>query len=117
MTKAKKRRVAFESVYVPKEQRYWVDIGNDRPYDWDIVLLSKTDEVEGFDGKMKTIKEGEYIYLFTDIGDGEFCFVEGIVIKNPYADIPVCKWCCEIVGEIEYDKDYEARFAAGDRVI
>ena len=43
--------------------------------------------------------------------DGEisYIFSEGYVIFNPYEDIPY-KWCCRIVGNIEYLEEYNKRF-------
>ncbi|MDR1911504.1 MAG: hypothetical protein LBQ52_04050 [Helicobacteraceae bacterium] len=84
---------------------------NERPFDENIVLLSKTDEIIGFNGQIKKIAEGDYVFLYMDIGEGDYVFSEGIVIKNPYlSDYPICKWCCKLLYGIEYMSAYQASF-------
>ncbi|EZJ77383.1 hypothetical protein AC01_2242 [Escherichia coli 1-392-07_S3_C1] len=39
----------------------------------------------------------------------EYIFAEGFVIKNPYRFKPY-KWCCKIIGELEFNKEYGRRF-------
>jgi hypothetical protein len=89
---------------IPKEERYFADMDNERPFDGDIVGLTQTDEVIGFTGKARTIKEGDYIYLYMDAGD-DFVFSEGIVIGNPYPSKPY-RWCCKLLQPIKYMSDY-----------
>jgi hypothetical protein len=59
--------VYVKNTHVPKEERYFADMDNERPFDEDIVGLSKTDEVIGFSGKVRTIKEGDYIYTWISV--------------------------------------------------
>jgi hypothetical protein len=94
-----------KNIHIPKEERYFADMDNERPFDEDIVGLAKTDEVLGFTGKIRTIKEWDYIYLYMDIGDDDFVFSEGVVIKNPYPSKQY-KWCCKLLRPIEYMSDY-----------
>jgi hypothetical protein len=96
--------------YRPKESRIFADIDNERPFDPDIVGLTKNDEVVDFGGHAVMIKEGDYLYLYMDCEDGDHVFSEGIVIKNPYPTMPY-RWCCELSGEIEYMSEYEKKFS------
>lgn len=95
--------------------RILVDIDNERPYDCDIVGLSKTDEAINFNGETVTLKEGTYIYIYTESvekGVTSYILAEGYVIRSPYKDLPY-KWCCQIQGKIEYIEDYNDRFGVG----
>lgn len=101
-----------EIKYKAVTQRVLVDIDNDRSYDCDIVGLSKTDEITDFEGNTIRLKEGIYIYTYTDnIENGvpSYIFAEGYVIRSPYKDV-ACRWWCKIQGEIEYSEDYNLRF-------
>jgi hypothetical protein len=99
---------SVEDTYVPKEERYFADMDHERPFDENIVGLTQTDEITGFSGNMRIIKELDYIYLYMDIGDDDFVFSEGIVIKSPYPSKPY-KWCCKLLRPIEYVSDYSNR--------
>ena len=101
-----------ETKYKAVTHRVLVDIDNDRSCDCDIVGLSKTDEITDFEGNTIRLKEGSYIYTYTDnIEDGVPCYIfaEGYVIRSPYENV-TCKWWCKIQGEIEYSEDYNLRF-------
>ena len=91
------------------DSRIKVDIDNDRIVDNDVVKLSREDFVIDYSGKKITLKEGMYVYLYTDDkGEPSFIFSEGIVIKNPYGDLTLFKWFCRLKGEILYvDKNGE----------
>ncbi len=90
----------------PIDIRIKVDIDNDRIVDNDVVKLSREDFVIDYSGKKITLKEGMYVYLYTDDtddkGEPSFIFSEGIVIKNPYGDLTLFKWFCRLKGEILY---------------
>ena len=94
---------------IPVEQRIYADIDNERPYDLDIVGLTQNDEVLNYFREVILIQEGDYVYLYMDYADGDHVFCEGIVIKNPYPTMPY-KWCCTILGQIEYMSEYNKRF-------
>ncbi|MCL2872817.1 MAG: SAM-dependent methyltransferase [Betaproteobacteria bacterium] len=96
--------------YQPKQWRIFADTDNERPFDSNIVGLTKNDEVSDFSGRAILIKEGDYLYLYMDCGNGDCIFSEGLVIKNPYPTKPY-KWCCKLSGEIEYMSEYEGRFS------
>lgn len=98
-----------DCVYQPKESRISADFDNERPYDEDVVGLTKTDEVSAFGGRKVEIKEGDYIYLYMDVGDGDYVFSEGAVIRNPYSSKPY-RWCCQLKRELEYMSEYELKF-------
>lgn len=96
----------------PIDSRIKVDIDNDRIVDNDVVKLSREDFVIDYSGKKITLKEGMYVYLYTDDtddkGEPSFIFSEGIVIKNPYGDLTLFKWFCRLKEEILYvDKNGE----------
>ena len=96
----------------PIDIRIKVDIDNDRIVDDDIVKLSKGDIVIDYLGNEITLKEGMYVYLYTDDtdsrGESSFIFSEGIVIKSPYGALTLFKWFCKLKGEIVYvDKNGE----------
>ncbi|WP_096031274.1 hypothetical protein [Caballeronia temeraria] len=100
-----------ERKYKPKEERVFADIDNERPFDENIVGLTKTDQVIDFYGSHISIAEGDYLYLFMDCGGGDYVFAEGVVIKNPYPMKPY-KWCCKLFCDIEYMDKYERSFSS-----
>lgn len=98
--------------YTELKNRIWVDIDNERPYNCDIVGLSKTDEAITYNGVKQPLHEGQYIYMYTESIEKEgktYIFSEGYVIANPYNNL-MYKWCCKIIGEIEFMEDYNKRF-------
>ena len=101
--------VSVDRKYKPKELRIFADTDNERPFDENIVGLTKNDEVVDFLGHIVSIKENDYLYMYMDCGDGDYVFTEGVVIKNPYPTKPY-KWCCKLLGEIEYMSEYEKKF-------
>lgn len=98
-----------DCVYKPKEARVFADFDNERPFDEDVVGLTKTDEVSLFGGGKIEIKEGDHVYLYMDVGDGDYVFSEGVVISNPYSSKPY-RWCCKLTCELEYMSEYDAKF-------
>ena len=99
--------------YVDIRNRVYVDIDNDRVFDYDIVKLSRLDEIEDYSGNRIELHENDYIYMYTDnIEDNEHSYIysEGIVIRNPYNELSSFKWFCKLIGDIEYLKDYNNRF-------
>ncbi len=96
--------------YVDVKKRIYADIDNER-IDEDVVGLTKTDFVKNFLGEEIFIYEGEYIYMYMNIDDfpPDYVFAEGVVIKNPYNFKPY-KWCCKIMGKIEYIEEYNERW-------
>ena len=101
-----------DSGYKGLSGRILVDIDNERPYDRNILGLSKSDEVIDFNGNKVVLENGNYIYAYTESLEGSdtsYILSEGRVIKNPYEDLPY-KWCCVLQGEIEYIEDYKSRF-------
>ncbi|CAM7832501.1 TPA: hypothetical protein N8123_004345 [Escherichia coli] len=97
--------------YYGLENRIFADFDNERVQDIDIVGLTQTDHVNTFSGELVCINEGDYIYMFMPIDEvlPEYIFAEGFVIKNPYRFKPY-KWCCKIIGELEFNKEYGRRF-------
>ncbi|EDZ1845493.1 hypothetical protein GN572_004834 [Salmonella enterica] len=97
--------------YKGLEGRVFADFDNERIQDIDIVGLTQTDCVKAFSGESIRINEGDYLYMFMPIDEvlPEYILAEGFVIKNPYEFKPY-KWCCKIIGELEYIKEYELRF-------
>lgn len=94
--------------FVELNDRILVDIDNERRYDQKILGLSQSDEVEGFNKNTITLKEGDYVYTFTENHSEDeisYIFAEGYVIQNPYPDLPY-KWCCRLVGDVEFSEDY-----------
>ena len=99
--------------YKGLKNRILIDIDNERPYDYNIVGLSQSDEVRDFNGDIIILEEGRYIYTFTESIEGgvvSYIFAEGYVISSPYKDLSY-KWCCQIEGEIEFIEDYNNRFS------
>lgn len=89
------------------ENRIFADFDNERIQDVDVVGLTQTDYVKNFSGETVRIHEGDYIYMFMPIDEvlSEYVFAEGFVIKNPY-DFKPYRWCCKIVGGLEYNEEY-----------
>ncbi|WP_235212745.1 hypothetical protein [Burkholderia paludis] len=98
--------------YVKINSRIYADFDNERPFDENIVGLSKTDDARDFDGNVVVLREGDYIYLFMPIDEAlpEYVFSEGTVIKNPYETKPY-KWCCQLRVAVENMDDYGKRFS------
>jgi hypothetical protein len=94
--------------YKGVKERILVDLDNERPYHSDIVGLARNNEVTDFQGNSIILQGGEYVYLYTE-SPPDYIFAEGVVIPNPYEDLSY-KWCCSLVGEIEYFEDYNKRF-------
>ena len=69
-----------------------------------IVGLTQTDTVRRFDGSTQTVGNGDYLYLYMDCGDGEYCISAGIVIASPFPTRPY-KWCCVLDEDIRYWQD------------
>lgn len=109
------------SEYNNVSNRLLVDIDNERPRDFDIVGLTKrgVDYAVNFKNERVLLHEGDYVYMYTDNsypnGEISYIFCEGYVISNPYDDIPY-KWCCRIVGDVEYVEDYNKRFGKGEKI-
>ena len=99
------------TIYKSIDERIYCDYSNDR-LDRDIVMVSKTDEVKNLRGDKFVLKEGDYVYLYEDIGEGDYIVFEGYIIPNTFNSGP-CKWFCKLVGEhrhIEYWDEYNKRF-------
>lgn len=66
----------------------------------DLVLLSKTDEVEDSAGQNITLQIGKpvsiYEYNHYEGGEKEYLFAEGIAVLNTVQQNPIAKWCCRI---------------------
>lgn len=100
------------SGYKDISKRIWVDIDNERPYDSDIVGVTRQEFAIDFNNNHIPLNEGDYIYMYTEsIENGILSYIvcEGYVISNPYKDMPY-SWCCKIVGDIEYIEDYNQKF-------
>ncbi len=104
------------NIYKDLEDRIWVDIDNERPYESDVVGLSKSNEATYFGGSTLILKEGQYIYMYTlslEANKMSYIFSEWYVIANPYKDLNY-RWCCRIAGEIEFIEEYRKRFGKDD---
>ncbi|RHH05420.1 hypothetical protein DW228_22940 [Bacteroides fragilis] len=103
------------SKYNDVTKRILVDIDNERRKDCDVVGLTKSGEdyIINYEKEKILLHEGDYVYMYTEDvhldGEISYIFSEGYVIFNPYEDIPY-KWCCRIVGNIEYLEEYNKRF-------
>jgi hypothetical protein len=98
--------------YKDVTDRIRVDIDNERPYDFDIVGVTRKDTVTDFNGDKITLQAGDYVYMYTESiekGEISYIFSEGYIIPNPYEDMKY-KWCCKIIGDIEDIEDYNKRF-------
>jgi hypothetical protein len=66
----------------------------------DLVLLSKTDEVEDSTGQKITLQVGKpvaiYEYNHYESGEKEYLLAEGIAVLNEVQVNPIAKWCCRI---------------------
>lgn len=64
----------------------------------DLVLLSKTDQVEDSAGQKITLQVGKpiaiYEYNHYESGEKEYIFAEGIAVLNEVQVNPIAKWCC-----------------------
>lgn len=99
------------TIYKSINERIYCDYSNDCLYRG-IVMVSKTDEVKNLRGDKFVLKEGDYVYLYEDIGEGDYIVFEGYIIPNTFNSGP-CKWFCKLVGEhryIEYWDEYNKRF-------
>lgn len=85
---------------VPLAARVYADLDNER-LARHIVGLTQTDNVRRFDGSTQTVGNGDYLYLYMDCGDGEYCISAGIVIASPFPTRPY-KWCCVLDEDIRY---------------
>lgn len=47
---------------------------------------------------------GDYLHLYMDCGDGEYCVSAGIVIASPFPAQPY-KWCCVLDEDIRYRRE------------
>ena len=88
---------------VPLAARVYADLDNER-LARHIVGLTQTDTVRRFDGSTQTVGNGDYLYLYMDFGDGEYCVSAGIVIASPFPTRPY-KWCCVLDEDICYWQD------------
>ncbi|WP_298641274.1 hypothetical protein [uncultured Cardiobacterium sp.] len=75
---------------VPLTARVYADFDNERPARH-IVGLSQTGSVRHFDGTTRIVTNGDYLHLYMDCGDGEYCVSAGIVIASPFPARPY-KW-------------------------
>jgi len=96
--------------YMKIHNRIYVDFDNERPFDEEVVGISKTDVAKTFDGESVILHEGDYVYLFMPIDEilPEYVFSEGFVIRNPYKTKPY-KWCCQMSVSLESMEEYEKR--------
>ncbi len=66
----------------------------------DLVLLSKTDEIEDSTGQRITLQVGKpvaiYEYNHYENGEKEYLLAEGIAVLNETQENPIAKWCCRI---------------------
>jgi hypothetical protein len=66
----------------------------------DLVLLSKTDEIEDSTGQKISLYDGlpVSIYEFNHYADGEkeYLLADGVAVRNTFQNNPVAKWCCRI---------------------
>lgn len=66
----------------------------------DLILLSKTDEVEDSVGRKITLQVGmpvaTYEYNHYENGEKEYLLAEGIAVLNETLQSPIAKWCCRI---------------------
>lgn len=66
----------------------------------DLVLLSKTDEVEDSAGQKIILQVGRpiaiYEYNHYENGEKEYLLAEGIAVLNEVQKNPIAKWCCRI---------------------
>ncbi len=66
----------------------------------DLVVLSKTDEVEDSAGQKINLQVGKpiaiYEYNHYESGEKEYLFAEGIAVLNEVQVNPVAKWCCRL---------------------
>ena len=94
--------------FVGLSNRIFADFDNERPYDENIVGISKYDEIKNFSGVLITLRKGDFIYLFMSVSEdpSDYVVSEGFVIENPYEKMPY-KWCCRIIGVIQYIEDYK----------
>ncbi|MBH5329461.1 hypothetical protein H9Q10_07250 [Eikenella sp. S3360] len=88
--------------FIPLVERVYADLDNER-LSRHIVGLTQTDSVCCFDGDMRTIKAGDYLYLYMDCGD-DYCVSEGVVIANPYPTAH--RYCCVLDEDILFWQDY-----------
>ena len=66
----------------------------------DLVLLSKTDEVQDSAGENIILQIGKpvaiYEYNHYESGKREYLLAEGIAVLNEVQVNPIAKWCCRI---------------------
>jgi hypothetical protein len=70
----------------------------------DVVLLSKTDEVEDSDGEQIMLSEGMEVFLYEfnhyNNGEKEYLLAEGVAILNDTGISgewsKAAKWCCKL---------------------
>ncbi|MDF0607144.1 hypothetical protein HZU77_016115, partial [Neisseriaceae bacterium TC5R-5] len=109
ITKSQNHKITKK--YKGLNERVYADFDNECIFDANIVGLTFTEEVENFHGEKIHLQEGEYIYLYMGIDKflPEYVVAEGHVISNPYSSRQY-KWCCKLVGDIEYLENYNKRF-------
>ncbi|MBT1062584.1 hypothetical protein KJY73_03310 [Bowmanella sp. Y26] len=65
-----------------------------------LVLLSKTDEVEDSAGHIILLQVGKpvavYEYNHYESGEKEYLLAEGVAVLNEIQQSSVAKWCCRI---------------------
>ena len=94
--------------FVGLATRVFADMDNERIIK-NIIGLTQDDVVKRFDATEVRVKEGDYIYLYMDTEDGDYCLSEGIVIRNPIKSKPY-KFCCVLDDEIIYLSNYMKKF-------
>ncbi len=88
--------------FVPLGERIYADLDNER-LSRHIVGLTQTNTVRRFDGTLRNIKAGDYLYLYMDCDEG-YCVSEGIVVANPYPTAH--RYCCVLDEDILFWADY-----------
>ncbi|WP_038354619.1 hypothetical protein [Escherichia marmotae] len=111
-------------VYRNLRHRVYADMDNEH-IEFDLISsficgsgvgLSKSDAINDFSGEKIVLREGDYIYLYMEVGVGEsgameYVFAEGYILPHPNYDATTpCKWCCKYVGDVEYMEDYIKNF-------